>query len=180
MRTIAAAGIAVILLAPLPGSGQPQGREHVALSAKLSQDGVQRGGVMRGALIVTVGSGWHINSASPADDNLIATAASFSPPSGLAVAQVRYPGGSGKKCTFSDAPLSVYEGTVIIRFSITASAGTAAGDYPLPVDVSYQACNNDICLAPASLRVVIPVRVLSEGAVPVPVNDELFNRSSEK
>ncbi len=177
MRTIAAAGI-LFLFTPLPGNGQ--GREHVAVSAKLSQDGVQPGGEMRGALVVTVGSGWHINSASPADENLIGTAASFSPPEGLAVSHVRYPGGTSKRFPFSDEPLSVYEETVVILFRINVSAAVAPGDYALPVDVSYQACNNDMCLAPAAIRVSVPVRVLSQGAVPEHVNDELFDGSSEK
>jgi DsbC/DsbD-like thiol-disulfide interchange protein len=180
MRIFAAASIVLFLFVPPAGSGQPQGKEHVSVSVKLSQDGVPGGGEMRGALIVTVAGGWHVNSASPADDNLIGTAASFSPPPGLSVVQVQYPGGTAEKFAFSEEPLSVYEGTVVILFRITAVPEAPPGDYALPVDVSYQACNNDICLPPSAVRAVIPVRVLSPGAVPVHVNDELFNGNSEK
>ena len=168
----------IVLCAPLPVHGQ--GKEHVAVTAKLSQDAVTAGGEMRGALLVTVGSGWHINSASPVDENLVGTAASFSPAGGLAVSGVRYPGGIAKKFAFSNEPLSVYEGTVVILFTITAAAALAPGDHMLPVDVSYQACNNDICLAPSSLRVAIPVRVMPQGAVPMHINNELFSGDSER
>jgi DsbC/DsbD-like thiol-disulfide interchange protein len=180
MRIIAATGIVLFLFVPPTGNGQPQGKEHVSVSAKLSQDGVQGGGELRGALIMTVAGGWHVNSATPADENLIGTAASFSPPAGLSVVQVQYPGGTSKKFAFSEEPVSVYEGTVVILFKITALPSTSPGDYALPVDVSYQACNNDICLPPAAIRAVITVRVLSSGAVPVHVNDELFNGDSDK
>ena len=180
MKRIVARAALLLLLAPLPGTGQPRGNEHVAVSARLSQDGVQGGGAMRAALLVTVESGWHVNSSSPADENLIGTAAAFAPPEGLAVSQVQYPPGIPKKFAFSDEPLSVYEGTVVILFSVSASAALAPGDYTLRVDVSYQACNNDVCLAPASVRVAVPVRVLPRGAAPVRTNDELFEGVSEQ
>jgi thiol:disulfide interchange protein DsbD len=157
-----------------------QRNENVSVAVKLSQDGLHGGSYFRAALLVTVGNGWHINSASPSDENLIATAAAFIPPPGLAVAEVRYPRGVAKRFAFSDRPLDVYEGTVVILLRITAATGMKPGAYTLPVDISYQACNNDVCLAPATAHVVIPVQVLALDVTPTPVNPELFGGSTDQ
>jgi hypothetical protein len=50
----------------------------------------------------------------------------------------------------------------------------------LPVEVSYQACNNDICLAPATVKFVIPVQVVPPEVTPAPVNPELFGGSRDE
>src|SRR5271169_3358553 len=79
------------------GGETPQRAEYVSVTATLSQDGVHGGSDFRAALLVAVRKGWHINSASPSDENLIATSAAFFPPPGLAVTGVRYPRGEEKK-----------------------------------------------------------------------------------
>ena len=172
------------LLTFSPFAGRVEGpdlqrEEKVSVAAKLSQDGVHSGAFVRAALLVTVRKGWHVNSASPSDENLIATSAAFLPPHGLNVADLRYPRGTAKRFAFSDVPLDVYEGTVIIVLKIAVAQDLKPGDYTLPVEISYQACNNDVCLAPSTARVVIPVHVLPPDVPPVPANPGLFSGSSE-
>jgi DsbC/DsbD-like thiol-disulfide interchange protein len=168
-----------------PFTGREEGgvlgrEEYVSATAKLSHDGVHAGSYFRAALLVTVRKGWHINSASPSDENLIATSAAFFPPPGLGVTGVRYPRGESKRFAFSDTPLDVYEGSAVILLRITAATEMKPGAYTLPVDISYQACNNDVCLAPATFRVVIPVQVLSPDVTPTPVNQGLFGGSTDE
>jgi DsbC/DsbD-like thiol-disulfide interchange protein len=157
-----------------------QGKENVSITAKLSQEGVRGGSYFRAALLVTVGKGWHINSASPSDENLIATSVVFSPPPGLGVTGVEYPRGVARRFAFSDRPLDVYEGTVVIMLKISAASEMKPGAYALPVDISYQACNNDVCLAPATTKIVIPVQVLAPDVTPTPVNRGLFGGSRDQ
>jgi hypothetical protein len=54
------------------------------------------------------------------------------------------------------------------------------GACELPVEISYQACNNDVCLAPATTKIIIPVRVLAPDVTPTPVNRGLFGVSTDK
>jgi DsbC/DsbD-like thiol-disulfide interchange protein len=171
------AAMAILLLLPFTGL---QEADYVSVTARLSQDGVEGGSSLRAALIVTVRRGWHINSASPSDENLIATAASFLPPPGISVADVHYPRGLQRKFAFSDTPVDVYEGSVIILLRITAAGGMQPGQYTLPVDVSYQACNSDICLAPATAHIDIPVQVLSPDVTPRHLNRELFTGGADR
>jgi DsbC/DsbD-like thiol-disulfide interchange protein len=162
------------------GEAVPQREEYVSATAKLSHDGVHGGSYFRAALLVTVRRGWHINSASPSDENLIATSAAFFPPPGLGVTGVRYPRGEAKRFAFSETPVDVYEGTVVVLLRITAATEMKPGAYTLPVDISYQVCNNDVCLAPATVKLVIPVQVLSPEVYPTPVNPELFGGSTKE
>jgi DsbC/DsbD-like thiol-disulfide interchange protein len=164
--------IAVLVFLSLPPFAGRE--ENVSVAARLSHDGVRAGSYFHAALLVTVRKGWHINSASPSDENLMPTSVSFFPPPGLSVTGIRYPRGEPKRFAFSDSSLDVYEGTVAIVLRIAAAAGMKPGAYTLPVDVSCQACNNDVCLAPERVTVVIPVRVLSQDASPTPLNPELF------
>jgi thiol:disulfide interchange protein DsbD len=179
-------GIALLVflcLSPLTGREEGAGVqrvEYVSVTAKLSHNGVHGGSSFRAALLVNVRKGWHINSASPSDENLIATSAAFFPPPGLGVTAVRYPPGEPKRFAFADAPLNVYEGSVVVLLKITAAAEMEPGAYMLPVEISYQACNNDICLAPATVKFVIPVQVVPPEVAPAPVNPELFGGSSDE
>jgi hypothetical protein len=69
---------------------------------------------------------------------------------------------------------------VVILLKITAATEIEPGAYMLPVEVSYQACNNDICLAPATVKFVIPVQVVPPEVTPAPVNPELFGGSRDE
>ncbi len=162
------------------GGGVVEQEEYVSATAKLSHDGVHGGSYFRAALVVTVRRGWHINSVSPSDENLIATSASFFTPPGLDVSGVRYPRGESKRFAFSNTPLDVYEGSVVIILRITAATEMKPGAYTLPVDISYQACNNNVCLAPATVKVVIPVQVLPPDVTPTPLNAGLFGGSTDE
>jgi len=168
--------MAVLSLSPATGAGE----DNVSVTTRLSQDGVHAGSNFRAALVVTVRKGWHINSASPSDENLIPTSASFSPPAGTEVGEVQYPRGVSRTFAFSESPLDVYEGTVVILVKITASKELKPGTYDLPVEISYQACTNDVCFAPATATVVIPVHVLSPDVAPVPLETGLFGPGAEK
>ena len=157
MKAIAALVIALLVA----GGAQAQKREAVTVSVVPPDGGVRPGSSARATALILVAKGWHINSASPADSELVATLVSLTPPPGLAVEGVRFPPAVRRVLAFSSEPLDVYEGTVPVALEISAAPGMAPGEYVIPVVVSYQACNNDLCLPPAAVRVAMPVRVLS-------------------
>jgi thiol:disulfide interchange protein DsbD len=129
------------------------------------------GAVLR--LQATLLPGWHVNSHQPSEDYLIATAARLEPVEGATFGEARYPAGVQKKFGFSEAPLSVYEGTFAIEVPVLwdASRPPAA----ISGKVEYQACNDTRCLAPASVsfRAEVSaaagaVRAGSASVVPLP------------
>ena len=100
-------------------------------------------------LQATLSPGWHVNSHKPSEDYLIATAARLEPAAGVTFGDAHYPAGIQKKFAFSEAPLSVYEGTFAIEVPILwdASRPPAA----ISGKLEYQACNDTRCLAPTSV-----------------------------
>jgi hypothetical protein len=98
---------------------------------------------------LTLGPNWHVNSHTPSEPFLVPTDVSLSTTSGD-VSEVRYPQHVERSFPFSDKPLRVYEGTV--RFDADLSLpDSAAGSARVSGVVSYQACNDRQCFAPAKL-----------------------------
>jgi thiol:disulfide interchange protein DsbD len=98
----------------------------------------------------TLEPGWHVNSHTPSEDYLIPTEIRVAPPDGVSLAPARYPPGQSRKFSFSEEPLSVYEGS----FEITAAgkiSADASGSKILAGTLHYQPCNDKQCLAPASV-----------------------------
>jgi thiol:disulfide interchange protein DsbD len=93
-------------------------------------------------------AGWHVNSHRPSEDYLIPTTVEVDAAEGVRAGTPRYPEGKMKKFSFSDTPLSVYEGEFTIEVPLEWSTGA-------PPSVSgklhFQACNDAQCLAPASV-----------------------------
>lgn len=101
-------------------------------------------------LMVTLASGWHVNSHRPSEEYLIATEARLDPVSGVRFGESRYPDGKMTKFGFSESPLSVYEGSFTIEVPVTWDAALPAPG--LSGSIEYQACNDKQCLAPASVK----------------------------
>lgn len=96
-------------------------------------------------------AGWHVNAHDTRSD-LIPTQLTAVPP--LQLALVDYPAGKTVRLAFSDTPLSLYAGIAHI-------AGVIQPDsvmFPQRVRLDFQACNNEICLAPAQMTLWLPPR----------------------
>ena len=106
---------------------------------------------------VTVQPGWHVNSDAPLDPYLIATQVRFPDlPPGWSVAKPEYPASKLVKLGFSDEKLAVFEGTFSVAVPVTASA---SGVRPpsLRGVVEAQACNDQLCMAPAEVGFAVPL-----------------------
>ncbi len=93
---------------------------------------------------VTTLPGWHINSNAPLEEDFIATELTV-PGANLPPDAITYPPGVERKFGFHDQPLSVYEGDI----EITAKVGGSS--QPLTVELTVQACNDQICLLPETV-----------------------------
>ena len=109
-------------------------------------------------LVLDIDSGYHINSNRPNDRNLVATALKFDKMPGLVLTPVVYPKAKMQKFEFSEKPLSVFEGNIVLRF--TARALPTAGGNTLKGKLTIQACNDQLCLRPQTVDVSIPIEVV--------------------
>jgi thioredoxin:protein disulfide reductase len=126
---------------------------------KVSQSSVKvkKGGAAAGTITLTIDGGYHINSNRPSEKYLIPTTLKLLPLAGFTVGGVVYPKAKLQKFTFSEKPLSVYEGQVVLKFNVRA--GAAAGSQTLKGKLTIQACNDQQCLRPQTVDVNIPVEV---------------------
>ena len=98
---------------------------------------------------MTIGEHWHVNSHAPSEPYLIPTALALTASRGD-LSAVRYPKDVERRFEFADKPLRVYEKRVRFEADLQIPAG-AAGEIRVTGDLSYQACNERQCFAPAKI-----------------------------
>jgi len=133
----------------------------VKVSAGQSSYKIKQGAAAQIDVVIDINSGYHINSNRPGDEFLIATALKLDKLDGITTTRVIYPKAKMQKFPFSEKPLSVYEGRVVLKFSARALAAKAPGNYTLKGKLTVQACNDEACLRPATINVSVPVEVVA-------------------
>ncbi len=110
-------------------------------------------------LVGAIEKGWHIYSMRPIDDGPVPTRVWLAEGQPF---QMAGPVKAEDPESVEDATLQkeveLYEGEAWFELPVKASPG-AAGAQKLTVSVSYQSCNNKMCLPPKTVRVDVPVTV---------------------
>jgi thioredoxin:protein disulfide reductase len=117
------------------------------------------------ALTITLDivDGLHINSHTPTQEFLIPTRVTFLAAEGIRFTEAVYPQPSLKKFSFSDEPLSIYEGAIEITCQAQIATDAAPGLRRLQALVSYQGCNDKSCFAPQEDTVQVELPVVAAG-----------------
>ena len=106
---------------------------------------------------LTLGRGWHVNSHTPSESFLIPTEVTLTPGAGR-LSPIRYPKQVEKRFGFWEKPLAVYEGSVRFEADLELPADKA-GKVSIAGQLSYQACNDQQCFAPAKIPLEASVGV---------------------
>ncbi len=173
---------AVVCFTWMAGGAQPA-QDVVRLAVEPEEVEVPAGGSAEIAVHAEVTPGWHVNSHQPSLPTLIPTELALEGPPGIELTEVRYPQPTYKRFGFAGQELAVYEDEFTLQATITASAETA-GSGELALALAYQACDDEVCLPPASCEVVLVVRigapVEGEGSAPQasaePLEDNMVAR----
>jgi hypothetical protein len=99
---------------------------------------------------VKVDAGYHVNANPASFDYLVATALSVDSVPDL---RVHYPTAKLFKPAFAADGLKVYAGTITLKG--TAPKGSMANRNPLAATLAVQACDDEVCLPPATLPLKI-------------------------
>ena len=141
----------------------------------LDRTSYEPGDIARVAVGLTIEHGWHTNSNRPTYDNLIATEVSFDAPPGWELpAAPEYPPGVMKTFSFAETAISVYDGEVTIIGSVAVPASAGPGTYPIRTTVTYQACDDLMCLAPVTTETTLGLDVVATGVAGEPANEDRF------
>ena len=149
-------------------------KDVVKMSSYLSLNKIYTGSEVKLAAKLSIENGWHINSNKPHDETLIASKFSIDPSAGFSLKNITYPKARDIKLSFSDSPLSVWEGQVYIGGTLEASKNLKPGTYPLIVSLQYQSCNNMSCLPPKTIHDTLMVEVVDKSAAVSEVNQDIF------
>ncbi len=173
---VLALGVAAGSAAPAAGQLVPQPRdfdpEKGAVRTYADRSAYEPGSTARFAVVLEIEDGWHTNSHIPTYEGLIGTSVALEPPPGWAApAEPDYPPGEMKSFSFATEPISVYEGEVAIHGRIEVPPGTSTGTYPIRARVTYQACDDKMCLPPVTVEETIAINVGPGGEA---ANTEVF------
>lgn len=158
-----------------------QGNDVVKLSVKEQVIKVEQGKEFNVDLGLAIDNGWHINSQKPHDDFLIPSEITAKG-SGIKLIKVKYPKAHDIKLAFSEAPLSVYEGSVVAGLIFRADKNAPVGNQKVNITLDYQACNDMSCMPPTDVSIEFSVEVMenkSEDTAEITTPVETDNNDSE-
>lgn len=131
---------------------------EVAVSGSIGNGKLQRGKSAVVSIVLNIPGGLHTNSNRPSKAGLIATRVKVTAV-GLTVGAINYPRGQMRKFSFSEEPLSVYEGRTVIRFNVTVPANFKGNVARVRAVVDYQSCTDEVCYRPRSEDITLSASV---------------------
>ncbi len=142
---------------------QPPGVPAVVTVTPAQSVSLAAGSKAEARLTVTVKKGYHVQANPASEPYLIPLQLEMESDARLRALKPVYPPGKPYRLEGTESDLSTYDGTFEIRLPLEAPAGAAAGEVTLSGTLRYQACDDHICLRPASISVSLPVKLV-EGA----------------
>ena len=139
-----------------------------------SVDYVHPGGSFQIAVIAQLEEGWHVNANPPTLDYLIPAELVLESQNDFTFGEAQYPPSLQLKFSFADRVLDVYEGRFVVKVPVGVVGGAAPGETVIRGLLRYQACNDEICLAPVQREVGIPVFVANLEQPSRPIHSDLF------
>ena len=142
---------AVLILGIISAHGQ-------TVSGSITGGSVVRRGSAKGAIVLSIPGGLHVNSSRPASEYAIPTTVRLSG-AGVRISGPTFPRGLNRKFQFSENTINVYEDTVRFPFTVTVPTGFKGDTVRLRAVVRYQACTDEVCYPPRNKEITITARV---------------------
>lgn len=155
-------------------AGEQPPKDHVRAKVFLPVDRLPAGGTTRFAVVLEIESGWHINTNPARPDFVIPTTVAVKAKHGTKAEKVDFPKGHELTVEGFDEPLSVYEGRVVLFGTLAVPEQAARQTEEVTVEVKFQACNEERCLAPKTAKLTGKIPVAAAGEQAKKVNEELF------
>ena len=156
-------GVAAVTPAPSPAAKAQAApgpeRQAQPVTATVEEVRLDAGGAGEARVRLDIAQGYHTH-ANPATDRFyIATELRAEPQEGITPGKPVYPPGASRKLGFAEKPLSLYEGSVVIKLPLRAEKNALKGRHTLRARLRVQPCNDEACLPPRDIDAPIPVTV---------------------
>jgi hypothetical protein len=129
------------------------------VTATVEEVKLAAGGAGEAAVRLDIAGGYHVNANPASDKFYVATEVRAEAQEGVTPGKPVYPAGLQRKLGFSEKPLSVYEGSAVIKLPLRADKTAAKGRHTLRARVRVQPCNDQECLRPREIDATIPVTI---------------------
>ena len=141
------------------GSEPPQIASTNVVKATPEELTLAKGASGYATVRLQIQNGYHINANPPSFPYLKATELQIAPAEGFSVDFITYPDALTKKFSFAEGPLKVYEGEAIVKAMLKAGPSAETGQHNLSAKLRVQACDDQVCYAPGTIDLTIPVTV---------------------
>jgi thiol:disulfide interchange protein DsbD len=160
MRKIKTIWLLSLLLLPGLAFSQIDEKKIIKAEGVISLNKVPVGSEFQIAVVVEITPPWHINANKPLEDMYIPTELAFEPIEGISFGEVRYPEPVIKTLSFSPEKMALYEEKVLLGIRANVDQDISLGSRVLRGVLSYQACNDEICLIPTEKEIIITIQVV--------------------
>ena len=144
---------------PLSTNPKPQVTSTGVVKVTPLETTITKGQSGEAVVRLKIDHGYHVNANPPSFAYLIPTELQLSPPAGIKVDSITYPQALTKRFSFAEQPLAVYEGEVEVKAKLSAAASATAGSHNLSAKLRVQACDDQVCYAPGSIDLSLPVSI---------------------
>jgi hypothetical protein len=156
-RRIALLALALLALTALTGRAEAQLNSPKFVKATaVAPKTVTPGQPFDLEVTVTIASPYHVQ-ANPATEGYVPTEVKVGTIKGIAAGKAVYP--KGMEVTISGDKLSVYEGVIKVKVSITPNKSLKPGKITLPLTIHYQGCNEQVCYPPTDTQATVVLTV---------------------
>lgn len=129
------------------------------VTATVEEAKLSAGGAGEATVRLDIAQGYHVQANPASDKFYVATELRAETQGGLTPGKPVYPAGRQVKLGFADKPLSVYEGSVVIKLPLRADASASKGRHTLRAKVRVQTCDDETCQPPREIDAPIPVTI---------------------
>lgn len=144
---------------PLKPGPLPQVTSTGVVKATPLEATINRGQTGEAIVRLRIDHGYHVNANPPSYPYLIPTELQILPLAGLTIDSITYPQALTMKFSFAEQPLRVYEGEADVKVTLSAASTAQAGAHNLSAKLRVQACDDQVCYAPGSIDLTLPVSI---------------------
>jgi hypothetical protein len=142
-----------------PQAAPSPARPAQPVTATVEEVRLVAGGAAEANVRLDIAQGYHTHANPATDKFYIATELRTEPQEGITPGKPVYPPGASRKLGFAEKPLSLYEGSVVIKLPLRAEKNAAKGRHTLHAKLRVQPCNDEACLPPRDIDAPIPVTI---------------------
>jgi DsbC/DsbD-like thiol-disulfide interchange protein len=150
--------------------------ETVTVKTFISHDGIHPGESFKVAFLLNIIPGWHIYGPKLDDEFLIPSELIIDENDSIKVSKLYYPEPGSGRFDYSEAELPVYEGEILLGALIKVSEDIPPKKHFLKASFLYQPCDDLTCMAPRTLELEIPFKVVSLSKKTKEINKKIFSK----